>query len=290
MLKIGFADYYLENWHCSNYPQFLRQAIAEGGYGAAVTHAYGMHDSPGGVTNSEWCEKHEVKECKSMEELVDSVDAVMVIAADDSTTHEEVSRLPLSSGNPCFVDKTFAYDLAAAKRMVSLAEAHGTPVFSSSALRYCSDIAKFKEDFPGRPVFVSTVGPHSLDRYAVHQLDPIEKLMGSGIKRIKAFGAGDGVTQLILDYGGGRWASFMQTPQPWAEFNFMATQDGCGMNGRRLASVNSDYYPNLMRKILDFFFTGVSPVDIRETLEIVAVIETARKARLDPDVWYDIEV
>ena len=290
MLKIGFADYYLENWHCSNYPDFMRQVIKDGGYDAAVTCAYGMHDSPDGTTSAEWCERHGLAECGSMEELIASVDAIMVIAADDSRTHEEVSRLPLMSGKPCFVDKTFACDLAAAKRMVSLAERHGTPVFSSSALRYCSDIIKYKADFPGRPVFVSTVGPHSLDRYAVHQLDPIEALMGSGIKRIKAFSAGDAVTQMILDYGSGRFASFTQTPQPYAEFNFMATQDGCGMNGRRLKSIDSDYYPNLMRAILDFFMTRISPVDIRETLEIVAVIETARKARLDPDVWYDIEV
>ena len=292
MLKIGFADYYLENWHCSNFPHFLRQAIKDGGYDAEVTCAYGMHPSPDGVTTSEWCAKHDLAECGSMEELADSVDAIMVIAADDSTTHEEVSRLPLMSGKPCFVDKTFAYDTAMARRMLSLAAGHNTPVFSSSAQRYCQDIMDYKaekgDEF--RPVFVSAVGPHSLDRYAVHLLEPIEALMGSGIKRIKAFSAGSDVTQMILDYGDGRFASFTQSPQPWAEFNFMVTDDGCGINGRRLVSDDRNFYANLMKKILEFFFTGKSPFDIRETLEIVAVIETARKARLDPDVWYDIEV
>ena len=212
----------------------------------------------------------------------------MVIAADDSRTHEEVSRIPLASGKPCFVDKTFAYDLAAAKRMYALADEHETPVFSSSAQRYCQDVIDYKAAHPDKPLFVSTVGPHSLDNYAVHQLEVIEALMGAGIRRLKAFAAGEGVTQLILDYGDGRFASFMQTPQPWAEFNFMVTEDGCGTNGRRLVSDDRNFYRNLMEAILGFFASGITPVPREETLEIVSVIETAREARRRPDEWFDL--
>lgn len=288
MLKIGFADYYLDNWHCNYFPGFLRDAIRERGLDAAVTHAYGMHPAPSGMTNAEWCRDHETAECGSMEELCASVDAIMVIAADDSRTHEETARIPLISGKPCFVDKTFAYDLAAARRMLRLAEEHGTPVFSSSAQRYCQDVIDYKAAHPKKPLFVSTVGPHTLDNYAVHQLEVIEALMGPGIKRIKAFAPGDAVTQLILDYGDGRMASFMQTPQPWAEFNFMVTESGRGTDGARLKSDDSNFYRNFSHAVLDFFLSGKSPVDIRETLEIVAVIETARKARLSPDEWFDM--
>ncbi len=287
-MKIGFADDYLDNWHCNYYPGFLRDAIRECGLDMEVTHAYGRRTAPSGVTNEDWCRAREMIPCRSMEELVDSVDAILVIAADDSRTHEEVSRIPLSSGKPCFVDKTFAWDLTAAKRMYELADSHGTPVFSSSAQRYCQDVIDYKIAHPGKPLFVSTVGPHSLDNYAVHQLEVIEALMGAGIQRLKAFAAGEGVTQLILDYGDGRLASFMQTPQPWAEFNFMVTEDGCGTNGRRLVSDDGNFYRNLMRAILGFFTSGVSPVPREETLEIVSVIETARTARRSPDTWFSV--
>ena len=290
MLKIGFADYYLDNWHCNYFPGFMRDAIRERGLDAAVTHAYGMHTAPSGMTNADWCREREVTECFSMEELCGSVDAVMVIAADDSRTHEETARIPLMSGKPCFVDKTFAYDLAAAKRMVKLAEEHGTPLFSSSAQRYCQDVIDYKAAHPEKPLFVSTVGPHSLDNYAVHQLEVIEALMGPGIQRIKAFAAGEAVTQLILDYGDGRLASFMQTPQPWAEFNFMVTESGRGTDGKRLVSDDRNFYRNFSNAVLDFFFTKRSPVDLRETLEIVSVIETARRARLCPDEWFGVPV
>ena len=287
-LKIGFADDYLDNWHCNYYPGFLRGAIRDLGLDMEVTHAYGMRTAPSGVTTGDWCRERDMIACRSMEELVESVDAVMVIAADDSRTHEEVSRIPLASGKPCFVDKTFAYDLAAAKRMYALADEHKTPVFSSSAQRYCQDVIDYKAAHPDKPLFVSTVGPHSLDNYAVHQLEVIEALMGAGIRRLKAFAAGEGVTQLILDYGDGRFASFMQTPQPWAEFNFMVTEDGCGTNGRRLVSDDRNFYRNLMEAILGFFASGITPVPREETLEIVSVIETAREARRHPDEWFEL--
>ena len=288
MLKIGFVDYYLDNWHCNYYPGFLREAIRRRGLDMAVTHAYGMITSPDGVTSEEWCSTHDVICCGSMEELIGSVDAICVIAADDARFHDYVCEKPLQSGKPVFVDKTFAYDLAGAKRFFAMAEEYGTPVFSASAQRYCQDILDYKKAHPERPLFVSTVGPHSLDRYAVHQLEVIEALLGPGIRRLKAFAAGEDVTQLILDYGDGRWASFMQTPQPWAEFNFMVTQTGCGTEGARLKSDDRNFYANLSDVILDFFRTKKVPVPHEETLEVVKVIETAREARNHPDLWYEL--
>lgn len=46
MINIGFADYYLDNWHANHYPQFLREAISRWGYDARVTHAYGLLSAP----------------------------------------------------------------------------------------------------------------------------------------------------------------------------------------------------------------------------------------------------
>lgn len=289
MLKIGFADYYLNNWHADHYPGFLRDVIARFGYDARVTHAFGIHDAPpeGGLTTGEWCAQRNITPARSMEELVEEVDAIMVIAADNAQWHEEVCRLPLRSGKPVFVDKTFAPTLEAGKRLFALAEENGTPVFSSSAQRYCQSILDYQAAHPEKPRFVSTVGPHSLDHYAVHQLEPIVALMGVGVKRIKAFSVGSMVTQLILDYGDGRLASFCQSPQPWAEFNFMVSD---GETGQRLVSDDRDFYHNLAKAILDFFVHGVCPVGKEETLEILAIIDGARIARTQPDTWFDISI
>lgn len=287
MLKIGFADYYLNNWHADNYPRFLRDVIASYGYEARITHAFGIHDTPpqGGLTTTQWCAQRNIIPAASMEELVEEVDAIMVIAADNSAWHEEVCQLPLRSGKPVFVDKTFAPDLETGKRLFELARSNGTPVFSSSAQRYCQSILDYQASHSERPNFVSTVGPHSLDSYAVHQLEPIVALMGTGVKRIKGFAVGSAVTQLILDYGDGRMANFVQSPQPWAEFNFMVSD---GETGQRLVSDDRNFYHNLAKAILDFFVHGICPVREEETLEILAIIDAARIARTKPDTWLDI--
>lgn len=288
MIKIGFADEYLDNWHCSHFPRYLREAIARWGYDAAITKAYAYLDAPpeGGVCTQQWCRERNIEPAGSMEELIRDCDAIMVIAADDARLHERVARLPLMSGKPVFVDKTFAPDYAAGKRMFDLARAHGTPVFSASAQRYCQSILDWQGAHSVRPVFVSTVGPHSIDRYAVHQLEPIVALMGTGVRRVKAFASGSMVTQMILDYGDGRWASFMQAPQPYAEFNFMISPDG--ETGARLVSDDRDFYHNLMKAVLDFFAHGILPVKEEETLEILALIDAARVARTHADTWFDL--
>lgn len=284
MLRIGFADYYLDNWHANYYPGFLREAIAKYGYDAQVTSAYALRDCEGGLTTGQWCRKNHVRQAGSMEELIDHVDAIMVMAADNSQWKEEVCWQPLASGKPVFVDKTFAPDLETGKKFFAHARQHHTPVFSSSAQRYCASILDYLARRAGSTQFMSTVGPHDLSNYAVHQFEPIVAVMGTGVKQVKSFAVGEKVTLLILDYGDGRLASFTQTPNPWAEFNFMVSD---GEKGERLDS--SDFYINTMKAILDFFETKEAPVAEEETLEVLSLIDTAKLARKTPDQWIPLK-
>lgn len=280
MLKIGLIDYYFDNWHTNFYPDFLREVIREKELCAELTAAYAYTDSPTEISNAYWCENKGIALFADVRELLQSVDAVMVMAADNSRWKEMCAAEALCSGKPVFVDKTFAPDLETGKHFFEIAKAHGTPVFSTSAQRYCADIADYLKREKGQTRFMSTVGPHDLSNYAVHQFEPIVTVMGTDIKRVKAFSVGEAVTQLIMDYGDGKLASFTQTPNPWAEFNFMVSN---GITGERLDS--SNYYPNLMSVILDFFQTGIPPVEEQETLTVLALIDAAKEARQYPDEW-----
>ena len=284
MLKIGFWDAYLDNWHANHYPGFLRQTIAQYGFDAEVTDAYAFYDLPGGTSTDEWCAQRNIRRHNDPAAFLDAVDAIMVIGADDARLHNEIALQPLQSGKPTFVDKTFAPDVPSAIHLFDIARQHGTPIFSTSAQRYCPAITDYLKHH-ARPRFVSTVGPHSLDNYAVHQFEPIVALMGPGAVRVKAFEAGENVTQLIIDYGEGRMASFLQSPNPWAEFNFMVSD---GKNGARLASEN--FYIPTMKVILDFFMTGVVPVAEEETFEVLALIDAVRAARRQPDTWLSMDM
>ena len=68
IIKIGFIDYYLDEWHANNYPEFIRKA--SGGKAAAV-YAYGHIDSPkGGRTTEQWCKDLGLERCMTIDEVI----------------------------------------------------------------------------------------------------------------------------------------------------------------------------------------------------------------------------
>ena len=60
MVKVGFIDYFLDEWHANNYPAWINQRL-DGKY--KVCYAYGVIDSPhpGGLTNQQWSEKYGIE-------------------------------------------------------------------------------------------------------------------------------------------------------------------------------------------------------------------------------------
>ena len=80
-LKIGFIDYYLDEWHANNYPQMIKE-LSNGKY--EVAYAYGKIDSPiGGMTNLEWSEKNNIALLDSIQEVVDKSDRLIVLSPDN---------------------------------------------------------------------------------------------------------------------------------------------------------------------------------------------------------------
>ena len=113
MMRIGFIDYYLDEWHANNYPKMFKEA-SDGEM--QVSCAYGMIDSPiGGLTNDAWCEKMGIPRAHTIEEVIAGSDALVVLSPDNCEMHETLCPLPLASGKPTYIDKTFAPDGAAAR-------------------------------------------------------------------------------------------------------------------------------------------------------------------------------
>ena len=118
MLRIGFVDKYLDNWHTNHYPDYLRLASRLYGIGADVVAAWAEGDHPqGGLTTDEWCRRYRTERAASYEELITGVDGILVLCADDCLPHEALAQQALAGGKPIYCDKTFAPDLAAATRM-----------------------------------------------------------------------------------------------------------------------------------------------------------------------------
>lgn len=278
MLHIGFIDYFLDEWHANNYPKWIRQAGGAAGVEAGVSFAWAEIDKPDGLTTAAWCAQYGAERYASQEALIEASDAIIVLSPDHCERHEALAHLALRSGKPVYIDKTFAPDIAAGQRMFDLAGRHGTPLFSSSALRFAGELAPWQGD----PTigFVATTGPGSLDTYLVHQAEMVVALLGDAPQRVLATG-GDGAWQVLVDFGG-RQASMLQMPN----LDFTVALSAGGEDGRLLHP--GAYFEGLIAAMIPFFRTGVPPVSRAQTMAVMALLEAARQATASPGQWVSV--
>ncbi|MFD0712884.1 Gfo/Idh/MocA family protein [Paenibacillus sp. GCM10027626] len=279
MSKIGFIDYYIDEWHANNYPAWIREAAAAGGKKWDVAYAWAETVKEGGMDTAAWCAEHNVQMIESLEEIVALSDALIVLSPDNPEHHERLAELALKSGKPVYIDKTFSPDLASGERMFALAAEHGTPLFSSSALRFSEELLQFAASDVLE--FTAVTGPGQFGNYAVHQLEMIVALMGPGAKRMKSLSTANG-RLFVIDYGDGRQATMQQLEA--APFQVLLQMK----DGQGAALGCSNFFPGLIRAMLDFFESGKPPVPQAETLEIMALIEAGRRALAEQDQWVEI--
>ena len=278
MRKVGFIDYYLDEWHANNYPEFIKNA-SDGRY--EVCYAYGMIDSPneGSMTNKEWAEKYGVELFETIEEVVEKSDILIVLSPDNPEMHEELCDLPLKSGKPVYVDKTFAPDRETALRIFANADAHSTPCYSSSALFYASELDDINSDNVYK---VYSRGPGVYDIYSIHQIEPVLKLMKTDPKRIMFLGDKEHPSY-VIEFADGRFAEFYQGM--WIDFEISVTDKE---NNMVIYTVKSDYFKIFIKNLVGFFDTGVVPVPHRQTVNVVATIDAGRKSAEKPFEWVEI--
>ena len=279
MIRIGFIDHYIDEWHANNYPLWI--ADPRHGGQCRVALAWAETERPGGMTTAEWCEKFGVEQARSQEELVEKSDAIAVLSPDNPERHEALAALALKSGKPVYVDKTFSLETDAANRMFDLAARHGTPMYSTSALRYAGELGWLAENGIGqREVeFASAVGPGTFETYAIHQIEMIVAAMGPGARRAIALGAKNAPV-VHYEFDGGR--SCMVNLMPWAGFSLtLQSTDGAGMARR----IESDFWSGFIGALLLFFKTGKPPVPREETCAAVVMVEAGIRALRQPGQW-----
>ena len=140
MKKIGVIDYYLDQYHFENYPTWIREAS---GGESQIVYAWAKMDKPDGKTNAQCCAEQGIELLDDVNELIEKSDCLIVMSPDNPEMHEELCALPLASGKPTYVDKTFAVSREIALRIVDMARRGNTPFFSTSALRYSREYLLF---------------------------------------------------------------------------------------------------------------------------------------------------
>lgn len=282
MKKIGFIDYYLDEWHAVNYPAWIKEAAQRLGLAYAIDYAWAEceHSPVTGGSTAEWCARYGVKACGSMEELCGSSDAIVILSPDHAENHLRYARTALRYGKPVYIDKTFAPTLTEAKEIFSIAGRFGTPVCSSSALRFAGEL---ETDKPVRELVTTGCG-FSFDTYAVHQVEMIVYCLGTGATRLMALQNGSDKT-LVIDYADCRRALLCQSIG--AEAPFTVSMD-CGGPQAVYRPIISDYFGRMIGEMLHFFETGEPMAPQAQTLEVMAILDAGRQALCAPDIWVPV--
>lgn len=280
MIKIGFIDYYLDEWHANNYPQFIADACGDE---FKVAYVYAEIDSPkpDGLTTEQWCEKFGVERCATIAEVVEKSDCIIVLSPDNPERHLDLAREPLASGKRVYIDKTFALSKAVAQEIVDIGEKYNTPFFSTSALRFATELKDVPRD---NICFINSRGPGNFDTYAIHQIEPIVVLMGSEVERLMSIGSGK-YESMVIEFSNGRRVVMSHYGWTCVDFEFTVNYDD-GSTVR--VDQMSDYFPNFIKSLCTFFKTGEIFADHAETVSVMGIIEAGNKALNNPGVWIEV--
>ena len=279
MKKIGFIDYYLDEWHANNYPEMFRKYAGS----CEVVCAYGKIDSPlpGGINTREWGEKYGIAIVDSIEEVIERSDCLVVLSPDNPEMHEELSRLPLASGKRTYIDKTFAETYDSAVRLFDMAKEGNTPCYSASALYFAQEYA---ESYQKDVEYVDSCGPNDFAGYSIHQLEPITAMLKAEPVRVMSVGTAD-FPVVIVEYAGGKKAKIAMFRNGEA----FSMNVGCRNGEAFCIKAESYYWEPFIRALAHFFETGEIPVPHENTLRVIAAREAAVKALERPFDWVRVK-
>jgi predicted dehydrogenase len=283
MIRLGILDF--DTSHCVEFTKRLNhQGIAEDQWvnGARVVVGY-----PGTsrITPPEQIlayqkemEKLGVHLVSRPEDMIGKVDG-MLIESVEGGMHWTRAQPFLEAGVPCFVDKPFSCSVDDALRLVDLAAKKKVAIFSSSSLRYAPEIVQFLEAKDlGKVHGAFAYGPAPLHErnpglyhYGIHSIELLYTVMGPGCEHVTCTHEKD-VDLVTGQWENGRVASVRGIRSGNSSYGCVVFAE----RRMRTVPVDSRYiYRELLKKIVEMFETGKSPLDIRVTVEIIGFIEAA---------------
>lgn len=212
----------------------------------------------------------------SIDVLLDKVDVVF-LETNDGRPHLEQLLPCLAAHKPVFIDKPIAATLVDAIKIFDEAKKAGTPVFSSSSLRFGKNTQAVRGGSIGKVSKAETFSPASLEPhhpdlfwYGIHGVESLFTTLGTGCVSVKRGTTAEGKIQVVGTWEGGRTGTFSEQKG----YGGKATGD----KGESPVGAYDGYDP-LLYAAVHFFRTGVAPVTPEETLEIYAFMEAADESK-----------
>jgi len=264
MKKIGFVDYYISEWHANNYPVWIKEICEQTGDELCVAYAWAEeYVSPvDGRNTDEWCEAFGVEKCETIQELCEKSDYILVLSPSNPEKHLGYAKEVLKYKKNTYIDKTFAPDYASAKQIFDIAEQYGTAFFSSSALRYGTEL----DDLVGATAVITRGGGSNIDEYIIHQTEMLVKLIDTKPKAVRVEAQGKQYVCSVEFEDNKRGVMLFASSFP---FDVYVEKDGETVS----RGVNSSFFKLLLADILRFYDTGKPSFDTAQTLDIIKIRE-----------------
>lgn len=221
-------------------------------------------------------------------EIVDKIEKLKgldgyLLESVDGDQHLEQFKILAKFGKPVFIDKPFACNIGDAKKIEKIAKAKNIPIMTASSLRFAKGIDEplLADEKVGS---CEAFGPMDLLEdyrdyfwYGIHSAEVLFSFMGKGCKSVQVFNT-EKFDVIVGLWSDGRIGTLRGN-------RFGAGNFGCVLTTSKSTQlrVSSGEIPNyamLLRKVVPFLQTGKSPIDLSESLEIIAFLEAASQSRV----------
>lgn len=254
------------------------------GYKITAAYPKGSLDIESSYTRipgyTEEVKKSGVEIVDSIRDLLKKVDVVL-LETNDGRRHLEQAIPVMKAGKPLFIDKPVAASLADAIAIFDLAKHYQVPVFSSSSLRFMSSAQEVARGKVGKVLGADAYSPCALEKthpdffwYGIHGVEILYTVMGTGCKEVVRVHT-EGTDVAVGTWEDGRIGTFRGTRTSKHTYGGTAY----GEKGDAVLGPFMGYDP-LLKEIIQFFKTGVVPVQAEDTLEMCAFMEAADESRL----------
>jgi hypothetical protein len=155
---------------------------------------------------------------ENLEDMIGEVDGVL-LARDDSGAHFQLAAPFLRAGLPVYIDKPIALSLRSLDGLYEL-ETRPGQIFTCSALRHSQELTLSRRDKDnlGDLISIEAFAPKSWDKYAIHVVEPVLKLLPAGDRisswsssSIKPKASGEELRTLTVLWVGGVETRFTTT-------------------------------------------------------------------------------
>ena len=253
------------------------------GYKVVAAYPQGSKDIESSVSRvprfTEQVKQMGVEIVDSIPELLNRVDVVLLLS-NDGRVHAEQALPVFKAGKTMFIDKPLAGSLRDVYALFQAAKEYNQPVFTTSSLRYSPSMDDVvKNQSIGKVLGADTFSPCLLEPthpdlfwYGIHGVETLFAVMGTGCKTLTRVHTPD--TDIVIGiWDDNRVGTFRGLRSGRYDYG------GTAYGEKGVKSLEYTGYDPMLKEIVKYFNTRISPVSQEETLEIFTFMEAADESK-----------